>query len=65
MHKYVESTKTCAKRVSYVVDENGLDSTIVAQATTNLDQLCDVQVMIGLSCLMPMLVIVHSLIKFA
>jgi hypothetical protein len=30
-----------------------LDSTIVAQATTNLDQLCDVQMMLGLSYLMP------------
>jgi len=35
--EYVESTKMCARRISYVVDENGLDSTIVAQATTNLD----------------------------
>jgi hypothetical protein len=30
-----------------------LDSTIVAQATTNLDQLCDVQMVLGLSYLMP------------
>jgi len=39
MDKYVESTKMCVKRVSFVVDQNGLDSTTVAQATTNLDQL--------------------------
>jgi hypothetical protein len=37
MDKYVESTKMCARRVSSIVDENGLDSTIVGQATTNLD----------------------------
>jgi hypothetical protein len=30
-----------------------LDSTIVAQATTNLNQLCDVQMMLRLSYLMP------------
>jgi hypothetical protein len=29
-----------------------LDSTIVAQATTNLDQFCDVQMMLGMSYLM-------------
>jgi hypothetical protein len=35
--KYVEFTKMCAKRVLSIIDENGLDSTIVAQATRNLD----------------------------
>lgn len=35
--KYVEFVKMCAKRISSIIGENGLDSTIVAQATTNLD----------------------------
>jgi hypothetical protein len=37
INKYVESVKMCVRKVSSVVDENGLDSTIVAQATTILD----------------------------
>jgi len=37
----------------------------VPQAAGNLDQLCDVQVMFGLAGLMPLLTIVHSLVKFA
>jgi hypothetical protein len=35
--KYVEFIKMCARRVSSIVDENGLDSTIVAQVKRNLD----------------------------
>jgi hypothetical protein len=35
--KYVESIKMCARRISFIADENGLNFTIVAQAITNLD----------------------------
>jgi hypothetical protein len=42
-----------------------IDSTShVPQATSNLDELCDVQVMLGLAVLMPLLTTVHSLINF-
>ncbi len=41
------------------------DSIIVALVTSNLDQLYDVQMMFNLASLLPMLVIVHFLIKFA
>jgi len=43
-----------------------IDSTThVPQATSNLDQLCDVQMMFGLADLMPLLTIIHSFVKFA
>jgi hypothetical protein len=41
------------------------DSIIVALVTSNLDQLYDVQMMFSLASLLPRLVVVHSLIKFA
>lgn len=47
------------------VDKMGIDSTIVAWATNNLDQLYDVQVMIGLAWLLLILIVVHSFVKFA
>jgi len=31
---------------------------------TNLEYLCDVEVVMGLICIMPMLKVVHALIKF-
>jgi hypothetical protein len=42
-----------------------IDSIIVALVASNLDQLYDVQMMFSLASLLPMLVVVHSLIKFA
>jgi hypothetical protein len=42
-----------------------IDSTILPQATNNLDQLCDVQVMFGLVNIMLLLTTIHSFIKFA
>jgi hypothetical protein len=42
-----------------------IDSTIVALATSKLDWLYDVQVMFNLPYLLPMLIVVHSFIKFA
>jgi hypothetical protein len=42
-----------------------IDSIIMALVASNLDQLYDVQMMFGLASLFPMLVVVHSLIKFA
>jgi hypothetical protein len=42
-----------------------IDSIIVALVGSNLDQLYDVQMMFSLASLLPMLVVVHSFIKFA
>jgi hypothetical protein len=36
----------------------------VVATKTNLEYLCDVQVIMGLMCIMPMLKVVHALIKF-
>lgn len=41
-----------------------VDSTIVTLVASNVDQLCDVQVMLDFAWLLPMLTIVHSSIKF-
>ncbi len=42
-----------------------IDSRILPQATNNLDQLCDVQMMFGLVSIMLLLNTIHSFIKFA
>jgi hypothetical protein len=36
----------------------------VVATKTNLEYLCDVEVVMGLMCIMPMLKVVHALIKF-
>jgi len=36
----------------------------VRPTKTNLEYLCDVEVVMGLMCIMPMLKVVHALIKF-
>jgi hypothetical protein len=41
------------------------DSPFLMAAQLNFKLLCDVDLLISLSCLMPMLEIVHGLIKFA
>ncbi len=41
------------------------DSVSIAQARFNLNLLCDLHMLLGLSCLLPLLEIVHALIKFA
>ncbi len=41
------------------------DSASVAQARFNLDLLCDLHMLLGLSCLLPLLEVVNALIKFA
>ncbi len=40
-------------------------SSIVQVAMTNLEHLVDIQIMLGLSCLLPFLRSIHSLMKFA
>jgi hypothetical protein len=47
------------------VDKMGIDSTIVALATNNVDQLYDVQMMISLAWLLLILIVVHSFIKIS
>ncbi len=42
-----------------------IDLTTMVLATSNLDKFYDVQMMFGLTCLLLMLTIVHSFIKFA
>jgi hypothetical protein len=42
-----------------------VDSAIVALAITNLDQIYDGQVMFGLAYILPLLIVVHFVIKFA
>jgi hypothetical protein len=42
-----------------------IDSTTMVLAASNLDKFCDVQMMFGLTWLLPMLIVVHSSIKFA
>jgi hypothetical protein len=36
----------------------------VVATKTNLEYLCDIEMVIGLMCIMPMLEVVHALIKF-
>jgi hypothetical protein len=36
----------------------------VVMTKTNLEYLCDIEMVIGLMCIMPMLKVVHALIKF-
>jgi hypothetical protein len=42
-----------------------LDSLTYQQAKLNYENLCDLQVLLGLACILPLLEFVHSLIKFA
>jgi len=42
-----------------------IDATTMAVAVSNLGKFYDVQMMFGLTCLLPMLIVVHSSIKFA
>jgi hypothetical protein len=65
MDWYVEFIEMCAQKMLPFVDKMGIDSTIVALATNNVDQLYDVQVMIGLAWLLIILIVVHSFVKFA
>jgi hypothetical protein len=41
------------------------DSSIMQVAMTNLEHLVDIQILLGLSCLLPFLRSIHSLMKFA
>jgi len=41
-----------------------IDSTTMALATSNLGKFYDVQMKFGLTCLLPMLTVVHSSTKF-
>jgi uncharacterized membrane protein len=41
------------------------DNTSITSSKVNFDLLCDINLLISLSCLSPMLKIVHALIKFA
>jgi hypothetical protein len=41
------------------------DNVSIAQARFNRNLLCDLHMLLGLSCLLPLLEIVHALIKFA
>jgi hypothetical protein len=41
------------------------DLHIVAVVKTNLQYLCDIEVVMGLVCIMPLLELIHALIKFA
>jgi hypothetical protein len=42
-----------------------IDSTTMVLATSNLDKFYDVQMMFGLTCLLPMSIVLHYFIKFA
>jgi len=57
--------KCVFKEYYYLLMKMVVDSVTVALTITNLDQIYDGQVMFGLACILPMLTIVHSIIKFA
>jgi hypothetical protein len=42
-----------------------LDNLINQQAKKNYEHLCDLQILLGLACILPILEFVHALIKFA
>jgi len=42
-----------------------LYSLINKQEKQNYEQLCDLQILLGLACILPLLEFVHALIKFA
>ncbi len=42
-----------------------LDSPTIALATSNLELFCDVEILLSLVCLVPMLEVVNLLVKFA
>ncbi len=42
-----------------------LDNPINQQAKHNYEHLCDLQILLGLSCILSLLEFVHALIKFA
>ncbi len=42
-----------------------LDNPTNQQAKQNYEHLCDLQILLGLACILPLLESVHALIKFA
>jgi hypothetical protein len=42
-----------------------LDSFVNQQAKQNYEHLCDLRILLGLACILPLLESMHALIKFA
>jgi hypothetical protein len=52
-------------RIQYFVVEDGLDNPTNQWTKLNYENLCDLQVLLGFACILPLLEYVHALIKFA
>jgi hypothetical protein len=52
-------------KIQNSISEDGLDNPTNQQAKLNYENLCDLQVLLGLACILPLLESIHALIKFA
>lgn len=57
-------TKRVMKKYHILLLKMGLHAPIEVNVNVNLTHLVDVEVLLGLSCVFPLLEIVHNLIKF-
>jgi hypothetical protein len=51
-------------RILNFSDENNDDMNTMVVAKTNMGYLCDIEMIMGLICIMPLLKAVHTLLKF-
>jgi hypothetical protein len=58
-------TKQVMKEYRTLLLKMGLDATIEVKVNVNLTHMVDVEVLLGLSCVFPLLEIMHNLIKFS
>jgi hypothetical protein len=58
-------TKQVMKEYRTLLLKMGLDATIEVKVNVNLTHVVDVEVLLGLSCVFPLLEIMHNLIKFS
>jgi hypothetical protein len=55
----------CVKKVQTLVAKIHINAPKSELAQENLDLLCDLELVLGLPCILPMLEVVHTLIKYA
>jgi hypothetical protein len=58
-------TKRLMEKYKTLLVKMVLDSLTNQQAKQNYEHLCELQTLLGLACILPLLEFVHALIKFA
>jgi hypothetical protein len=61
----LEPLKQVMAKYKTLIVKMSQDNVSITQTRFNLDLLCDLHMLLGLSCLLPLLEVMHALIKFA